>query len=228
MSNFGAPYKKNILCFQLFSNSLSSHASLLLGHLVVPLSQTQSITLPLPCLLLSCSQPSPPSLTIVFSFNTVTGTLYSLLQMVNTENTFSAFFSLSSFGYYKLAFCLHFSPLYFLVVFFLVQLCSWLQFFIFFFPHNNSQVFFQRMVLDGYLIQHIQYFLHRFVDCRQITWGVLIFKYIYHLQAQIISKDPKTNSIALFLAFSSASSVSIIFHSKYLFSGDLCQIICTC
>lgn len=92
MSNFGAPYKKNILCFQLFSNSLSSHASLLLGHLVVPLSQTQSITLPLPCLLLSCSQPSPPSLTIVFSFNTVTGTLYSLLQMVNTENTFSAFF----------------------------------------------------------------------------------------------------------------------------------------
>lgn len=137
-------------------------------------------------------------------------------------------FSLLSFGYYKLAFCLHFSPLYFLVVFFLVQLCSWLQFFIFFFPHNNSQVFFQRMVLDGYLIQHIQYFLHHFVDCRQITWGVLIFKYIYHLQAQIISKDPKTNSIALFLAFSSASSVSIIFHSKYLFSGDLCQIICTC
>lgn len=101
----------------------------------------------------------------------------------------------------------------------------WLQLFF----HNNSQVFFQRTVLDDYLIQHIQYFLHQFLACRQITWCELILNYIYHLLAWIVSNDPKTREFSSTAPCTlSSSNASIIFHSKGLFLGHLCQLVYTC
>jgi len=38
-----------------------------------------------------------------------------------------------------------------------------------YFSTINPMFFSQRTVLDDYLIQHIQYFLHQFLACRQIT-----------------------------------------------------------